>query len=166
VNDSLCVNDRVVYVGHGANFVPRTGTIIDIDSDDRYPYEVEWDSAEGRRPVRSRYDHDELRKVAEKKETTVMKGDFVGAFVTDGQVPTLDEMEDALSAITSAMRARQKWIERMRSLVRDAPEGTDMNELVGITSNLDRIERKSGESVETLQRRMRLSLSSFVRGEA
>jgi hypothetical protein len=75
-------------------------------------------------------------------------------------------MEDALSAITSAMRARQKWIERVRSLVRDAPAGIDVNELVGISGSIDAIERKSSESVETLQRRIRLALGSFVRGEA
>jgi hypothetical protein len=41
-----------------------------------------------------------------------------------------------------------------------------VNELVGISGSIDAIERKSSESVETLQRRIRLALGSFVRGEA
>jgi hypothetical protein len=165
MNDSLYVGDRVTYAGDKYSS-SRVGTIIDIDYNKIGPFEVEWDSVGGREPARFRYMSSDLRKVAEKKETVMMKGDFVDAFTTDGQMPTLDEMEDALSAITSAMRARQKWIERVRSLVRDAPAGIDVNELVGISGSIDAIERKSSESVETLQRRIRLALGSFVRGEA
>jgi hypothetical protein len=167
IDKELRVGDRVTMPGSGA---VGTGTVVEIDDRKMFPVTVEWD--DGHFITGHRRDQ-LLRVYYERGERTPMdKIETMGrAFAYNDEEgraqdpPTTATIREAFRSVDQRIEAERLWLSNLRSIVRTSPKGIDVNELVGLSNQVEAIAKVVEERERSFRLKMRLVLRPYVAGD-
>jgi hypothetical protein len=81
------------------------------------------------------------------------------------EMPSLDDCSVALAVVISRYEREREYLQRLRLAVRAAPDGVNLNDLLGLSNELEVLEKGFADRELHLRAKLRLVLRRYIQGE-